>query len=84
MGGSGSVSNKYSQNQWENADVTVDFSKMASSEAFISKITNLKITKSSAENDLYSPHTRVLFFFKCLSYVMESKNTKSSICRTIL
>ena len=65
MGGSGSLSNKHGHNQWENADVTVDFSKMGSSEAFISKITNPKVTKSSAENDLYSPHMRVLFFFKC-------------------
>ena len=66
MGGSGSLSNKHGHNQWENADVSIDFSKMSNSEAFISKITNPKVTKSSLENDLYSPHMRVIFFFKCL------------------
>ena len=45
---------------------TVDFSDMSTSEAFISKITNPKVSKSSAENDLYSSHMRVKFMFKCL------------------
>ena len=43
----------------------VDFGKINPSEAFISRITNPKITQSTAENDLYSPHMRVKFMFKC-------------------
>ena len=66
MGGSGSLSNKHGHNQWEDADVLVDFSRMNYSEAFISKITNPKVSKSTAENDLYSAHMRVVFYFKCL------------------
>ena len=50
---------------YEETSFTVDFSKMKSSEAFISRITNPKISKSTAENDLYSPHLRVTFIFKC-------------------
>ena len=65
MGGSGSLSYKHGHNEYENADVSVDFSRMSSSEAFISKITNPKVTKSTTENDLYSPHMRVTFMFKC-------------------
>ena len=43
----------------------VDFDKMAHSEAFISQISNPKISKSTEENDLYSSHMRVKFMFKC-------------------
>ena len=49
----------------EEANFTIDFSKMNASEAFISRIKNPKISKSTAENDLYSPHLRVKFIFKC-------------------
>ena len=66
MGGSGSLSYKHGHNEWEDADVSVDFSRMNYSEAFISKITNPKVTISTATNDLYSAHMRVVFYFKCL------------------
>ena len=56
----------HDHNEWENTDVTVDFSKMDASEAFISRITNPKVSKSTEENELYSPHLRVTFMFKCL------------------
>lgn len=60
------VSMHHDHNEWENTDVTVDFSKMSASEAFISRITNPKVSKSTEENELYSPHLRVTFMFKCL------------------
>ena len=50
---------------YEDTTVTIDFGYMNSSEAFISRITNPKVSKSTAENDLYSPHMRVTFMFKC-------------------
>ena len=56
----------HNHTDWVNADVTVDFSKMGVSEAFISRITNSKVSKSTEENELYSPHVRVTFMFKCL------------------
>ena len=46
--------------------VNVDFGYMNETEAFISKMANSTINWSSAENDLYSPHMRVHFMFKCL------------------
>ena len=44
---------------------TVDFSKMKSSEAFVSTIVSSDSSKSTIGNDLYSQHIRVQFIFKC-------------------
>ena len=66
MTSSSSAARHHNHNEWENTDVTVDFSKMGVSEAFISRITNPKVSKSTEENELYSPHLRVTFMFKCL------------------
>ena len=65
MGGSGSLSYKHGHDEYVNMSFTVDFSQMSTSEAFISKITNPKVSKSTSENELYSPHMRVKFMFKC-------------------
>ena len=65
MGGSGSLSNKHNHVDNENTSVQINFGDMNTSEAFISRITNPKVSKSSAENELYSPHMRVTFMFKC-------------------
>ena len=64
--GSGSMSKKHSHNVAATTEVNIDFSKMNPSEAFISRITNPKVSKSTQENELYSPHMRVKFMFKCL------------------
>ena len=64
-GGSGNMARHHNHDIEEEASFTIDFSKMNASEAFISRITNPKISKSTAENDLYSPHLRVKFIFKC-------------------
>ena len=47
--------------------VNVNFADMSEEETLISnfKNPNSKITKSSGENELYSPHMRVTFMFKC-------------------
>ena len=45
--------------------MTVDFSKMEPSEAFISSITSSDISKTVLGNDLYPQHMRVQFIFKC-------------------
>ena len=60
------VARYHNHDDWKNTDVTVDFSKMDASEAFISRITNPKVSKSTEENELYPPHLRVTFMFKCL------------------
>ena len=44
---------------------TVDFSRMKSSEAFISTVVSSDISKSIIGSDLYSQHMRVQFIFKC-------------------
>ena len=44
---------------------TIEFSQMNPSEPYISKIQGSKISKSTAENDLYPAHMRVIFLFKC-------------------
>lgn len=62
---SGSGSKKHNHNESVTVKIPIDFGNMTSSEDFISLITNPKVSLSSAENDLYSPHMRVLFFFKC-------------------
>ena len=43
----------------------VDFSKMDYSSAGVSKIRGAGIDLTSNANDLYSPHMRVYFIFKC-------------------
>ena len=43
----------------------VDFSKMSYSSAGVSKIRGAGIDLTSNANDLYSPHMRVYFIFKC-------------------
>ena len=45
--------------------MTIDFSKMEPSEAFISSITSSDISKTVLGNDLYPQHMRVQFIFKC-------------------
>ena len=45
--------------------MTIDFSEMEPSEAFISSITSSDISKTVLGNDLYSQHMRVQFIFKC-------------------
>lgn len=62
--GSGSLSEAH-DHDFIDTTFAVDFGKTNISEAFISRITNPKITQSTAENDLYSPHMRVKFMFKC-------------------
>ena len=47
------------------ASVTVDFSDMKSSEAFISAIASSDTSKNIIGSDLYSQHMRVYFIFKC-------------------
>ena len=64
MGGT-HASPTHNHNGYEDANVSIDFGKMNPSEAFISRITNPKVSKSTAENELYSPHMRVTFMFKC-------------------
>ena len=64
--GDGSGSKKHNHNDELTTTFTVDFGKMKpSEEGFISKIKNPKVSISTAENDLYSPHMRVVFMFKC-------------------
>ena len=53
------------RNSFQVTTFTVDFAHMNSSEAFISTITNPNISISTKKNELYSPHMRVLFYFKC-------------------
>lgn len=60
------VANKHDHNIDTETFVTIDFSKMDTAIGFISHITNPKVCKSTDENDLYSPHIRVMFMFKCL------------------
>ena len=43
----------------------VDFSQMSYSSAGVSKIRGAGIDLTSNANDLYSPHMRVYFIFKC-------------------
>ena len=64
--GSGSMSKKHNHDKIAKTSVGIDFGKMNPAEAFISRITNPKVSKSTEENDLYSPHMRVTFMFKCL------------------
>ena len=64
MGGSSSGSH-HDHKQEENINLAIDFGQMNPSEAFVSRITNPKVSISSAENELYSPHMRVKFMFKC-------------------
>ena len=59
------ASTEHNHNHVSTTSVTVDFSKMNTATAFISHITNPKISKSTEENNLYSPHIRVKFMFKC-------------------
>ena len=59
-------SSQHNHDIYEETTVAVDFSKMNPSEAFISRITNPRVSKSTEENELYSPHMRVTFMFKCL------------------
>ena len=63
--GWGTSASPHFHNITEETNFTVDFGRMASSEAFISHITNPKVSKSTAENELYPPHMRVKFMFKC-------------------
>jgi len=57
---------KHNHDQDVTTTLKIDFGKMNPSEALISKIENPKVSVSSAENELYSPHMRVRFYFKCL------------------
>ena len=51
----------------DQTSVNINFADMTEEAALISnfKNPNSKITKSSGENELYSPHMRVTFMFKC-------------------
>ena len=64
--GDGSMGKKHNHDQDVTTTLKIDFGKMNPSEALISKIENPKVSVSSAENELYSPHMRVRFYFKCL------------------
>ena len=64
MGGS-SAGSYHDHERNENINLAIDFGRMNPSEAFVSRITNPKVSISSAENELYSPHMRVKFMFKC-------------------
>ena len=65
--GDGSMGKKHNHNDEVTTTVTIDFGKMnPSKDDFISEIKNPKVFNSSAENELYSPHMRVKFYFKCL------------------
>lgn len=59
------VAQSHNHNIDTDTSVTIDFSKMDTAIGFISHITNPKVCKSTEENDLYSPHMRVMFMFKC-------------------
>lgn len=61
----GRPSDRHNHDEYVTTSFNVDYSKMNDSEAFISKITNPKISVSTAANELYSPHLRVVFMFKC-------------------
>ena len=50
---------------WSERQATVDFSKMSTSSAGVSKIRGAGIDLTNNANDLYSPHMRVYFIFKC-------------------
>ena len=64
-GGSGSLSGKHGHDENWKTDVTINFSDMTETSAPISTIRAPKVTKTSKENELYSPHMRVRFMFKC-------------------
>ena len=68
---SGSGSKKHNHNEVVTETIEIDFGKMKPSDEDFNKpkitnITNPKVSKSTAENDLYSAHMRVVFYFKCL------------------
>ena len=64
--GDGSMGKKHHHDEYLDAIVPIDFSKMNETEAFISKVKNpnISVAKEQSEN-LYSPHMRVKFMFKC-------------------
>ena len=62
---SGSMSKAHNHNGNQQTDLTIDFAAMSEDSSTISKIHSSKVTKSSQENELYSPHVRVQFWFKC-------------------
>ena len=62
---SSTVAKPHNHDYIATTSVTIDFSKMNTAQAFISDITNPKVSKSTEENNLYSPHMRVMFMFKC-------------------
>ena len=62
----GRPSDRHNHDEIVTASFDVDYGKMNDSEAFISKITNPKVTINTDENGLYSAHLRVIFLFKCI------------------
>ena len=63
--GSGNVAFNHQHTTKYTTDVTVNFADMTEDSTPISNIKSPKVTKSSVENELYSPHMRVQFIFKC-------------------
>ena len=64
MGGS-RASSHHNHDTYEDANVSIDFGQINHEETFITNITNPKVSISTNENELYSPHMRVTFMFKC-------------------
>ena len=64
---SSQVSKDHHHDNDDQTSVNINFADMTEEAALISnfKNPNSKITKSSGENELYSPHMRVTFMFKC-------------------
>ena len=65
----GSGTKKHHHNEYIDIFFPIDFSNMTESEAFITKksIQNPNITLAQDESEnLYSPHMRVKYMFKCL------------------
>ena len=56
---------KSSYNSYSHS-VTVDYSYMSESEASVTDINGAGIELTRGDNDLYPPHMRVYFIFKCL------------------
>lgn len=61
----GSVARKHKHTKEATTNVTINFADMNQASAPISRIIASKVATSSKENELYSPHMRVQFMFKC-------------------
>ena len=64
-GDKGSVAKSHNHDIVKETSANVNFADMSEESAPITRILASKVTKTTNENELYSPHMRVRFMFKC-------------------